>query len=97
MASSGIDLSAATWRKSSYSNGTGGDCVEVAEAFPGAAVWRTSTYTNGDNGDCVEVADGLSGVVPVRDSKRPQGPAVVVTAGAWGPFVRALKAGELPG
>ncbi|WP_371593125.1 DUF397 domain-containing protein [Streptomyces virginiae] len=35
--------------------------------------------------------------MPVRDSKRPQGPAVIVAADAWGPFVRALKAGELPG
>ncbi|MFJ6047440.1 DUF397 domain-containing protein [Streptomyces sp. NPDC092307] len=61
------------------------------------AVWRTSSYTNGDNGDCVEVADGLTGIVPVRDSKRPHGPAVVVAARAWLPFVRALKAGELPG
>ena len=25
------DLSRATWRKSSYSNGTGGSCVEIAE------------------------------------------------------------------
>ncbi|MFJ6480895.1 MULTISPECIES: DUF397 domain-containing protein [unclassified Streptomyces] len=63
----------------------------------GAANWRKSSYSNGDGGNCVEVADGLAGVVPVRDSKRPQGPVLVVTAGAWGPFVRALKAGELPG
>ncbi|MEV7507397.1 MULTISPECIES: DUF397 domain-containing protein [unclassified Streptomyces] len=55
------------------------------------AVWRTSTYTNGDNGDCVEVADGVAGVVPVRDSKRPDGGVVVVGAAAWGPFVAALK------
>ncbi|MFF0552254.1 DUF397 domain-containing protein [Streptomyces sp. NPDC004311] len=55
------------------------------------AVWRTSTYTNGDNGDCVEVADGIVGVVPVRDSKRPDGGVVVVGAAAWGPFVAALK------
>jgi molybdopterin biosynthesis enzyme len=34
MASKGIDLSAATWRKSSFSNGTGGDCVEVAVGLP---------------------------------------------------------------
>jgi hypothetical protein len=26
----GPDLSRATWRKSSYSNGTGGSCVEIA-------------------------------------------------------------------
>jgi Domain of unknown function (DUF397) len=25
------DLSRVTWRKSSYSNGTGGSCVEIAE------------------------------------------------------------------
>ncbi|MFC9822361.1 DUF397 domain-containing protein [Streptomyces erythrochromogenes] len=65
MASSGIDLSAATWRKSSYSNGTGGECVEVA--------------------------DGLTGVVPVRDSKRPDGGVVMIGAAAWGPFVASLK------
>ncbi|MFF3012850.1 DUF397 domain-containing protein [Streptomyces sp. NPDC057939] len=97
MASSGFDLSIATWRRSSYSNGTGGDCVEVAEAFPGAATWRKSSFSNGSGGECVEVADGLTGLVPVRDSKRPGGPAVIVTAAAWVPFVRALVGGELVG
>ncbi|MFE5520311.1 DUF397 domain-containing protein [Streptomyces virginiae] len=61
------------------------------------ARWRTSSYTNSDGGTCVELADGVAGFVPVRDSKRPHGPAVIVAADAWGPFVRALKAGELPG
>ena len=27
-----MDLDGATWRKSTYSNGTGGNCVEVADA-----------------------------------------------------------------
>jgi Domain of unknown function (DUF397) len=31
------DLSRVTWRKSSYSNGTGGSCVEVAVLTPTAA------------------------------------------------------------
>ncbi|MCY0956942.1 DUF397 domain-containing protein [Streptomyces sp. H27-H5] len=62
-----------------------------------SAVWRKSSYSNGDGGDCVEVADGVTGLVPVRDSKRRHGPAVIVTAAAWVPFVRALKAGELSG
>ncbi|MCY0919256.1 DUF397 domain-containing protein [Streptomyces sp. H27-G5] len=62
-----------------------------------SAVWRKSSYSNGDGGDCVEVADGVTGLVPVRDSKRAHGPAVIVTAAAWVPFVRALKAGELSG
>ena len=30
------DLSRVTWRKSSYSNGSGGSCVEIAE-LPGPA------------------------------------------------------------
>ncbi|MGW7464496.1 DUF397 domain-containing protein [Streptomyces xantholiticus] len=91
MASNGIDLSTAVWRKSSHSNGSGGDCVEVAGAFPGAARWPKSTYSNGTGGDCVEVCDAHTGVVPVRDSKVPSGPVLTVTAPAWTSFVSALK------
>ncbi|MFD0269194.1 DUF397 domain-containing protein [Streptomyces sp. NPDC127106] len=65
MASTEIDLSIARWRKSSYSNASGGDCVEVA--------------------------DGVDGVVPVRDSKRPTGPVIIVAAEAWVPFVDGIK------
>ncbi|MEW1718432.1 DUF397 domain-containing protein [Streptomyces sp. NPDC093109] len=36
------DLSAAVWRKSSYSNGDGGDCVEVTESFPDVVPVRDS-------------------------------------------------------
>ncbi|NXY98552.1 DUF397 domain-containing protein [Streptomyces sp. BR123] len=57
-----------------------------------AARWRTSSYTNSDGGTCVEVADGLPGLVPVRDSKRPDGGVIVVTTAAWVPFVAALRA-----
>jgi hypothetical protein len=56
------------------------------------AVWRRSSYSNGDGGACVEVADGLLGVVPVRDSKLPDGPVLVVPASAWAAFVTAVKA-----
>ncbi|MFH8471411.1 DUF397 domain-containing protein [Streptomyces sp. NPDC018000] len=95
MASNGIDLSTAVWRKSSHSNGDGGNCVEVAEAFPGAARWRKSSHSNGTGGDCVEVADGLAGIVPVRDSKLTHGPVLTVTAPAWTSFVASLK--DAPG
>ncbi|WP_328725202.1 DUF397 domain-containing protein [Streptomyces sp. NBC_00259] len=81
------DLSNARWRTSSYSNGEGGECVEVAYDFPGAAPWRKSTYSNGEGGDCVEVLDALPGVVPVRDSKVPDGPVIVLPAAAWAAFV----------
>lgn len=32
------DLNGAAWRKSSYSNQAGGDCVEVADGFRAAVV-----------------------------------------------------------
>ncbi|PZT72303.1 MULTISPECIES: DUF397 domain-containing protein [unclassified Streptomyces] len=55
------------------------------------ADWRKSSYSNADGGDCLEVADGHPGLVPVRDSKRPDGPALVVNAAAWTPFIEAVK------
>lgn len=36
------DLSTAVWRKSSYSNESGGNCVEVADGFPGLVPIRDS-------------------------------------------------------
>ncbi|WDG30799.1 DUF397 domain-containing protein [Streptomyces sp. CA-278952] len=57
-----------------------------------AAAWRKSSYSNQEGGDCVEVADGFPGVVPVRDSKNPHGPALVLPAAAWTAFVAAVAA-----
>ncbi|MCZ0986902.1 DUF397 domain-containing protein [Streptomyces diastatochromogenes] len=37
-----IDLSGVTWRKSSYSNTSGGDCVEVSDTIPSAVPVRDS-------------------------------------------------------
>ncbi|MCZ0970816.1 DUF397 domain-containing protein [Streptomyces noursei] len=59
------ELSTAHWRKSSYSNTNGGNCVEISEDFPG--------------------------IVPVRDSKTPDGPALVIPTTAWTAFVQTLK------
>jgi hypothetical protein len=71
MPNSAPDLTAATWRKSSYSDGTNpNSCIEVAGDFPG--------------------------VVPVRDSKDPQGPALVVPAASWSAFVADVKAARFP-
>ncbi|WP_329364788.1 DUF397 domain-containing protein [Streptomyces sp. NBC_00669] len=61
-----------------------------------AARWRKSTYSNANGGSCVEVADDFPGVVPVRDSKDPQGPALAFSADAWASFVGAVRAGEFP-
>jgi hypothetical protein len=37
-----MDLTSATWRKSSYSGGNGGDCVEVAVLASGRRAVRDS-------------------------------------------------------
>ncbi|MEU9063515.1 DUF397 domain-containing protein [Streptomyces sp. NPDC048430] len=59
------------------------------------AAWRKASYSNGDGGECVEVADGFPGLVPVRDSKAPDGPALVFTAAHWASFVGAFRNGSL--
>ena len=59
-----------------------------------SAPWRKSSYS-GSNGDCIEAALGfIPGAVPVRDSKDPEGPALVFPAAAFAAFVGAVKAGE---
>ncbi|MFG2681824.1 DUF397 domain-containing protein [Streptomyces sp. NPDC048392] len=57
---------------------------------------RKSSYGNDQAGSCLEVLDGHRRGVPVRDSKNPHGPAVIVPASAWSAFVTAVSGGELP-
>ncbi|MEU6118077.1 DUF397 domain-containing protein [Streptomyces sp. NPDC047117] len=42
-----IDLSTATWRKSSYSNQDGGECVEVSDDYTGVVPVRDSKNQDG--------------------------------------------------
>jgi hypothetical protein len=57
-----------TWRKSSRSGPTGGNCVEMA-------------------------ALSFRGAVAVRDSRQPDGPALIFTAATWQAFTGGLAAG----
>ncbi|WP_405794730.1 DUF397 domain-containing protein [Streptomyces sp. NBC_01506] len=41
------DLSTAVWRKSSYTNADGGNCVEIAEGLPGVTPVRDSKRVEG--------------------------------------------------
>ncbi|WP_167469785.1 DUF397 domain-containing protein [Streptomyces rubrogriseus] len=88
-----IDLSTITWRKSSYSNPDGGNCVEVSDDLLRAADWRKSSYSNQDGGECVEVAPGLP-LVPVRDSKDPSRGALLFAGPAWAAFVGGVRREE---
>jgi hypothetical protein len=42
-----VDLSQAIWRKSTFSNGNGGDCVEIAINIPGVIAMRDSKDPDG--------------------------------------------------
>jgi len=42
-----MDMTNATWRKSSYSSGNGGNCVEVAGNLPDAVAVRDSKDPDG--------------------------------------------------
>ncbi|MFI2428949.1 DUF397 domain-containing protein [Streptomyces sp. NPDC018955] len=65
----------------------------VIPSTAGLKGWRKSSYSNDQGGSCLEVLDGHRRGVPVRDSKTPHGPAVIVPAAAWSAFVTAVKSG----
>ncbi|MYS08976.1 DUF397 domain-containing protein [Streptomyces sp. SID6041] len=69
------------WRKSSYSDSSGGNCVEVA------VDWRKSSHSDDSGGNCVEVAT-CPHAVHLRDSKQHDGgPTFTVEPAAWSTFV----------
>ncbi|AXG79409.1 DUF397 domain-containing protein [Streptomyces paludis] len=59
------------------------------------AVWLKSTYSNSSGGACLETAVNFPGTVPVRDSKNPEGPALLFPAPAFAAFVRSVQSGVL--
>ncbi|WP_035798058.1 DUF397 domain-containing protein [Kitasatospora mediocidica] len=59
--------------------------------------WIKSSYSNTNGGNCIEWAPQVTqatGIVPVRDSKDPDGPTLAFPATAFTAFVSAVKAGE---
>jgi hypothetical protein len=89
------------WRKSTYSQDTGGNCVEVSawrksthsSEQGGACVevgaWRKSTHSTDTGGNCVEV--GTAGTVLIRDTTDRDGLTLSVSASAWLEFTSAIK------
>lgn len=64
-------------------------------ALPHAAAWRKSSYSN-PSGNCLEAAE-LAGGVALRDSRFPDGPALVFTNATWDAFLRDVKRERRPG
>jgi hypothetical protein len=57
------------------------------------AQWHKSTRSGPNCDNCVEVAF-VDGAIAVRDSKQPNGPALIFTPGEWDAFVAGAKDGE---
>lgn len=57
------------------------------------AAWRKSRYSN-SKGNCVELAVLGSGEIAMRNSRHPQGPALIYTPAEIDALVRGVKDGE---
>ncbi|MFE0852142.1 DUF397 domain-containing protein [Streptomyces mutabilis] len=60
------------------------------------AVWQKSTYSGSSEGQCVECADvtPTHSCIAVRDSKNPEGAVLLLSPGAFGGFITAVKRAE---
>ncbi|MEU5423817.1 DUF397 domain-containing protein [Streptomyces sp. NPDC020667] len=73
------------WSKSSYSDNTSGNCIEVAYH------WQKSSYSDNDTGNCVEVATHPH-TIHVRDSKLSRSPQLSIPTHAWADFITYASA-----
>jgi hypothetical protein len=60
------------------------------------AAWRKSRYSN-PTGNCVEAAQLQAGAVAVRNSRYPDGPALVFTRAEWEAFLLGARDGDFDG
>ncbi len=77
-------LSPIAWRKSSLSNGTGGDCVELASIDADLDVKALGAGHKADQGP----------LIALRDSKDPDGPWLYFTRSEFAAFRHGILAGE---
>jgi Domain of unknown function (DUF397) len=65
----------------------------ISAARLGGAVWRKSQRSN-SQGQCVELARLDAVTVGVRNSRDPEGPALIYPVGAVRSLIEGLRSGE---
>ncbi|MER6910698.1 DUF397 domain-containing protein [Streptomyces sp. NPDC000594] len=69
----------------------------TATATPPPLRWVKSSYSTQNGGSCVEWAPAhatTTGTVPLRDSKRPHGPVLLVSTTAFAGLVTLARTAE---
>ena len=56
--------------------------------------WIRSRRSGPTGGNCVEVAFLADGQIAMRNSRHPQGPALIFTSSEWDAFLGGAKDGE---
>lgn len=72
----------AEFRKSSFSGGENGSCVELS--------WRKSSFSGGENNSCVEMGRAET-LIGIRDSKNAPGPVLMLGEAQGRAFLSAVK------
>ena len=57
------------------------------------AAWRKSPHSN-PSGNCVEIAELLDGAIAIRNSRFPDGPALICTRTDFAEFLAGARAGD---
>jgi hypothetical protein len=57
-------------------------------------IWRKSLRSGPTGGNCVEVAFLPAGDVALRNSRQPDGPALIFTRAEWDAFLGGARDGE---
>jgi hypothetical protein len=70
-----------------------GELTSLAVPALGDVTWRKSTASN-PSGDCVELAALGGGAVALRNSREPDGTALIYTPAEIAAFLVGAKAGE---